>query len=102
MWVVAVLIILPLSLILNKMCKRVKAWENMIGFFFFNGPLRIFVEMYLELIMQIIINTIFVKFKNFDQLVTTLTAFLFGTLALLLPFMAMTQIYEQRKKVNKT
>ena len=51
------MVILPIALLLNKLCKRVKVWEKIIGFFFFNGPLRTFIEMYIELIMQVVINT---------------------------------------------
>ena len=57
LWIVGILVILPFALLLNKICKKVNLWEKIIGFFFFNGPLRTFIEMYLELISQVVINT---------------------------------------------
>ena len=39
-------------------------WENVLGAFFFNGPLRTLTEMYFEMIMTILVNTEFVKFRN--------------------------------------
>eukprot|EP00347_Sterkiella_histriomuscorum_P013631 403363980 len=91
------LIILPFSLILNKLCKKVKLWEEIIGAFFFNLPLRTFIEMYIELILQVVINTQFIKFKNIDQMITTLIAFIFGAISLLLPSMGMTLIFHNRR-----
>lgn len=85
---------------MNKLCKNVKIWRDIKGSFFFNGPLRAFVEMYIELILQVIINTQFIKFKNFDCIVTTCVAFMFGSISLLLPFLTMTLIYHNRKKVK--
>ena len=66
LWCIGLLVILPTMLLLNKLCKKVKLWEDMVSSFFFNAPLRAFVEMYIELILQVIINTQYVKFKNFD------------------------------------
>lgn len=85
---------------MNKLCKKVKLWEDLKGSFFFNGPLRAFVEMYIELIIQVIINTQFIKFKNFDSMIATFTAFAFGAISLLLPFLTMTLIYHNRKKIR--
>eukprot|EP00347_Sterkiella_histriomuscorum_P005340 403356986 len=100
LWCIAFLIILPFSLVLNKLCKKVKLWEEIIGAFFFNLPLRTFIEMYIELILQVVVNTQFVKFKNLDQMITTLIAFIFGAISLLLPFMAMTLIYHNRRIIK--
>lgn len=85
---------------MNKLCKNVKLWKDIKGSFFFNGPLRAFIEMYIELILQVIINTQFIKFKNYDQIVTTLIAFVFGAVSLLLPFLAMSLIYHNRKRIK--
>lgn len=57
MWTIGFLGILPIALILNKICKKVKFWEDIISSFFFNGPLRAFIEMYIELVLQAVLNT---------------------------------------------
>ncbi|CDW90898.1 cadg multi-domain protein [Stylonychia lemnae] len=101
LWVLGLLVILPIAVILNKLCKKMSLWENIIGFFFFNGPLRTFVEMYIELIMQVVINTQFIKYRNQSQIIATLTVFAFGAISLLLPFITMTVIYKNMKKIQK-
>ncbi len=50
-WVLAIFVLLPILLALNKMCKKVKVFENILGGFFFNGPLRTITEMYFEMII---------------------------------------------------
>ena len=87
-------------MIMNKLCKKVKIWEDIKSSFIFNTPLRGFVEQYLEFIVQLVINSQFIKFKNRDQLITSLIAFGFGTASLLLPFIIMTVIYSNRKRVT--
>ncbi|CDW72275.1 fu domain containing protein [Stylonychia lemnae] len=101
LWCIGILLILPITLILNKICKKVQFWEEIISGFFFNAPLRTFVEMYIELILQVLINTKFIKFRNFSQVISTLFAFIFGAISLLLPFLAMTVIYQNRKKIKQ-
>eukprot|EP00347_Sterkiella_histriomuscorum_P006839 403351236 len=100
LWCVGLLVFLPIILLLNKLCKKIRLWEQLVSQFFFNGPLRTFVEMYIELILQVIINTQFPKFKNYDQSVATLIAFVFGAISLLLPFLTMTIIYHNRRHVK--
>ncbi|CDW87978.1 cadg multi-domain protein [Stylonychia lemnae] len=100
-WTFGLLIILPIVLTMNKLCKKIKMWESVLGQFFFNGPLRTFIEMYIELILQVIINTQFIKFENRDQIIATLVAFIFGTISILLPFLSMTVIYHNRKMIKK-
>eukprot|EP00347_Sterkiella_histriomuscorum_P011981 403370353 len=100
LWCVGFLILLPAILLMNKLCKKIRLWEQLVSQFFFNGPLRTFVEMYIELILQVIINTQFLKFKNYDQSVATLIAFIFGAVSLLLPFLTMTIIYHNRRHVK--
>jgi hypothetical protein len=63
-WTLALFVLLPILLLMNKICKKVKIWENVLGGFFFNGPLRTFVEMYFEMVIQVVVNTSFVKFRN--------------------------------------
>lgn len=65
-WLVMFMVILPGSFIFHKMCKKVKFWEEMVGSFFFNAPLRTFVEMYIEIVLQVLINTQYIKFRNFS------------------------------------
>src|SRR5690606_6839139 len=101
MWAVAYMVILPLGLIMKKLCKRVRIWESLIGGFFFNTPLRTIIEMYIEIALQVLINTKFIKFSNMSQLVTTAIALLFGTVSLLLPFIAMSIIYHNRRNIRK-
>lgn len=100
-WILALFILLPILLFLNKVCKKMKVFENMIGGFFFNGPLRTVTEMYFEMVITIVVNVGFVKFRNKSQLIASLTAFMFGTFTLLLPFILMTVIYANRKNVRK-
>ena len=64
MWVPLVFVLLPLLLILNKVFKKMRAIENALGNFFFNGPLRTVEEMYFEMVIEVIINTKFIKFRN--------------------------------------
>ena len=64
MWMCAIFILLPVLLLLNKMCKKITLWENILGGFFFNGPLRTIIEMYFEMIITILVNTEFIKFRN--------------------------------------
>lgn len=64
MWLIAFMCILPVILLMNKICKKVKLWEDLVSGFFFNMPLRGFVEMYIEIILSVIINTKFIKFSN--------------------------------------
>ncbi|CDW86063.1 cadg multi-domain protein [Stylonychia lemnae] len=100
LWCVGLLFILPVAMILNKIWKKVQFWEEVVQGFFFNGPLRTFVEMYIELILQVLINTKFIKFSNFSQMVSTCTASAFGFISLFLPFLTMTIIYHNRKKTS--
>jgi hypothetical protein len=101
MWMAAVFIVLPVLLLFNKICKKVKIWENILGGFFFNGPIRTFSEMYFEMIITILVNTEFVKFRNRSQIIATLFAFVFGAFSLLFPFILMSVIYANRKSVRK-
>ena len=101
MWFLAVFIALPVLLLMNKMCKKITIWENILGGFFFNGPLRTIIEMYFEMIICILVNTQFVKFRNRSQIIATATAFVFGAFSLLLPFILMTVIYKHRKNIRK-
>jgi hypothetical protein len=64
MWMCAIFILLPILLLLNKMCKKITIWENILGGFFFNGPLRTVTEMYFEMTITVLVNTQFVKFRN--------------------------------------
>jgi hypothetical protein len=64
LWLTAIFIILPVLLLMNKMCKKVTIWQNILGGFFFNGPLRTVTEMYFEMVITILVNTEFVKFRN--------------------------------------
>ena len=100
-WVFLFIIFLPSVLLMNKICKKVKLWEEIKGSFFFNSPLRAFVEQYIEITMQVVLNTQFIKFKNNDTLIATAAAFVLGVISLLLPFVAMTLIYNSRKKIQK-
>lgn len=100
-WVLAIFVLLPILIALNKMCKKVKVFENILGGFFFNGPLRTIIEMYFEMVIQVVVNTNFVKFRNRSQIIATATAFFFGAFCLLLPFILMTIIYANRKTVRK-
>jgi hypothetical protein len=101
MWMCAIFILLPILLLLNKMCKKITLWENILGGFFFNGPLRTITEMYFEMIITILVNTQFVKFRNRSQIIATAMAFAFGAFSLLLPFILMSIIYKHRKNVRK-
>jgi hypothetical protein len=56
-WMGAIFILLPILLLLNKMCKKITLWENILGGFFFNGPLRTITEMYFEMIITVLVNT---------------------------------------------
>lgn len=64
LWLTAIFILLPILILFSKMCKKVKIWENILGGFFFNGPLRTVTEMYFEMVITILVNTEFVKFRN--------------------------------------
>ena len=86
---------------MNKICKKVKFWEELISSFFFNAPLRTFIEMYIELVLLVVLNTQFIKFSNISQIVATAFVFIFGTASLLLPFLTMTLIYDNRKLIRK-
>ncbi len=101
MWLVAFLCILPIMFLMNKLCKKVKLWEDLISGFFFNMPLRGFVEMYIEIVLAVIINTQFIKFSNRSQVIATSFAFIFGAACILLPFMTMSLIYINRKHIKK-
>lgn len=94
------MVLLPSVLLMNKLCKKVKIWEDIKASFFFNSPLRGFVEQYLEFILQLIINSKFMKFSNRDQFIASLIAFVFCTASLLLPFITMAIIYSNRKRVG--
>jgi hypothetical protein len=61
---VAFLCILPVIYVMNKICKKVKIWEDIVSGFFFNMPLRGFIEMYIEIALSVIVNTQFIKFSN--------------------------------------
>lgn len=100
-WVLAIFVMLPILLLLTKICKKIKVFESILGGFFFNGPLRTIVEMYFEMVIQVVVNTNFVKFRNRSQMIATATAFFFGAFSLLLPFILMTVIYANRKQVRK-
>ena len=51
MWSCALFILLPILILMSKLCKKVKIWENILGGFFFNGPLRTLTEMYFEMVI---------------------------------------------------
>jgi hypothetical protein len=101
LWLTAIFILLPILILFSKMCKKVKIWENILGGFFFNGPLRTVTEMYFEMVITILVNTEFVKFRNRSQIIATATAFGFGAFSLLLPFILMSVIYANRKNIRK-
>lgn len=101
LWCIGYILILPASYFLHKLCKKVKFWEEVVGNFFFNAPLRTIIEMYIEIVLQVLINVKFIKFKNLSQVITTVFAIVFGAISLLLPFIAMTVIYHNRKSIRK-
>ena len=101
-WAVAGFLMLPSLYIMNKLCKKVKLWEDLLSTFFFNMPMRTFVETYIDSAIQIILNTKVIKFSNYSQVVATLVAFAGGVSALLMPFIVMNVIYNNRKNVRKS
>lgn len=92
---------LPGILIMNKICKKVKLWDDLVSSFFFNMPLRGFVESYIEIIISVILNTKLIKFSNPSQIMATGFVFVFGAIGLLLPFLTMSLIYSNRKQIRK-
>ncbi|CDW87181.1 cadg multi-domain protein [Stylonychia lemnae] len=101
LWMVSILVILPFALILSKKFKTVKLFQNLIQGFFYNVPLRTFIELYLELILIVLINTQFVKFSNRSQIFASITLFFVGSFSILLPFLLMTAIFQNRKNIEK-
>ena len=57
--------------------------------------------MYMDLTVNILINTKFIKFKNYSQAIATMIAFICAVVALLLPFVSMSIMYHFRKQVRK-
>ena len=55
-----------MALIGNKLCKKVYIWDKIISAAFFNFPLRTFIEMYLDVVMQVLVNVKFIKFGNYS------------------------------------
>ena len=100
-WILMVFIALPLLLLMSKICKKITAFENALGGFFFNGPLRTMTEMYFDMVIQIFVNVSFIKFRNKSQLIASLVCFIFGTFSLMYPFIMMTVIYANRKIIRK-
>lgn len=75
------------------MCSKVALWDDLLASFFFNGPLRAFATMYLDVIFQIIINTKFMSFSNYSQIVSSIICMIVGYAFLYMPFGFMTLIY---------
>lgn len=65
-WCFSAFLVLPTLYVLHKVCKKVKLWEDLMSAFFFNTPLRTVTEMYIDLALQIIVNTKLLKFKNYS------------------------------------
>ncbi|CDW90923.1 fu domain containing protein [Stylonychia lemnae] len=101
LWIASILVILPAIIILNKLFKGVKVLENLLKGFFFNAPLRTFIELYFELALIILINTKFIKFSNSSQMIASTTLFFIGSFSITLPFLLMTLIYQNRKNIEK-
>jgi hypothetical protein len=101
MWIAAFCIGLPVIAVLRKIFKKSSLLENLLSGFFWNLPLRTLVEMYMELVVNILINTKFIKFRNYSQVITSLMAFICSAFALLLPFLTMSIMYNARKEVRK-
>jgi hypothetical protein len=57
MWLAAFCIGLPIIAILRKIYKKTNIWENLLSGYFWNLPLRTIVEMYMEMIVNIMVNT---------------------------------------------
>lgn len=102
LWAAVFLFMLPGIIIMNKICKKVKLWEDLVSSFFFNMPLRGFVESYIEIIISVILNTKLIKFSNPSQIMATSFVFVFGAIGLLLPFLTMSLIYSNRKHIRKS
>ena len=66
MWIICIFVVLPMALIGNKLCKKVYIWDKIISAAFFNFPLRTFIEMYLDVVMQVLVNVKFIKFGNYS------------------------------------
>lgn len=64
MWIFGIFLVLPVLLVLVRMCKKIKMFEEMVGTFFYNGPLRTLTQMYFQMMIQILVNTSFIKFRN--------------------------------------
>ncbi|CDW72132.1 UNKNOWN [Stylonychia lemnae] len=101
LWMVSILVILPFTILLNKKFKTIKLFQDLVQGFFYNVPMRTFMELYLELILIVLINTQFIKFSNKSQIIASITLFFVGSFSIILPFLLMTVIFLNRKNIEK-
>jgi hypothetical protein len=99
-WVFIVFIALPILLVLRRTCKNVNLWEEVTSAFFFNGPLRAMAESYFDISFTVLLNSKCFYFRNWSEIVSSSLTIIIAGVAILMPFILMTLIYANRKKIK--
>ena len=90
------IVVLPFLWLLNKICRNVRMWRNMISGFFFNSPIRAIVETYLDVCILSFLNLLNIKFTNFSRVAATVTVMGVTIYVILVPFLLMNIIFYNR------
>ena len=63
-WAAAFCLIVPGLYLMSKLFKRIQFFQRKFNDFFYNIPLRTLTEQYIDLILQVLVNSKLIKFKN--------------------------------------
>jgi hypothetical protein len=99
-WAGMGVIVLPGLYLLNKICSQIKFFQEFIQSFFYNMPLRGFVELYLELAFLSFLNFKFIFFDSFTEIMASLMAVMAGTACMIFPFFCMSVLWDWRDRLD--
>ncbi len=64
LWFVTVGCILPMVYLLHQICRNVALWQGVLSEFFWGTPIRVFLELYVDICIALFINMTYLKFEN--------------------------------------
>lgn len=88
-WGLALFVILPILLVLRRLCRKNRFIQYITGSFFFNLPLRTTIEMFIDLTIAVFVNFKFVRMSNMSEIVASIFVVGFGLFVVILPFALM-------------
>ena len=97
----AVFLAIPVLLGLNTVCAKIRLWEDLLNSFFFNGPLRALITVYLNVAFQVMLNSQFISFSSYSAMVATAMCAIVGYVFAYFPIFMMSLIAKNRKEIRK-